>query len=166
MTSVPAMPRSICRSFSISWNGRRTIEEEVKAGLRERDEDKKREPFERGEARGSAALGSEHEEGGGFSSFGDEYSAAEINAAERFRGGDSQLFGIPITTIAYMRRKLNVESDPTEAANEPLQIQKKKIRRDLVRLARQVAYRRNPESPNFQGSVYRVRPCHWRLYAR
>jgi hypothetical protein len=131
----------------------RTIEEEVKAGLRERDP-KPREPFERSEARGFSALGSEHEEGGGFSTFGDEYSAAEINAAERFRGGDSQLFGIPITTIAYMRRKLNVESDPTEAANEPLQIQKKRIRKDLVRLARQLAIRRNPDNPDFK-AVFR-----------
>jgi superfamily II DNA or RNA helicase len=127
----------------------RTIEEEVKAGLRERDP-KPREPFERSEGRGFSALGSEHEEGGGFSTFGDEYSAAEINAAERFKIGDQQLFGVPVTTIAYLRRKLNVESDPTEAPHEPLQIQKKRIRKDLVRLARQLAIRRNPENPDFK----------------
>jgi hypothetical protein len=133
----------------VEWAG--TIAEEVKAGLRERDETKTREPFERGENRGFSALGSQHEEGGGFSTFGDEYSAAEINAAERFRLGDNQLFGIPITTIAHLRRRLNVEADPTEAPNEPLQIQKKKIRKDLVRLARQLAIRRNADNPDFKG---------------
>ena len=75
-----------------------------------------------------AALSATHEDGGAISDYGEEYSAAEINAAERDKRDDPQLIDIGVTTLAYSRRKHVVESAPFEPPSDPLQIQKKKVR--------------------------------------
>lgn len=129
------------------WAG--TIAEEARAGIAEREPKGPRNHADATENRFFTALGSTHEEGGGISDFGEEYTTAEINAAERSKHGDPQLFGVSVTTLAYIRRKLNITPDATETADEPLQVQKKALRQKINKAARQLAIRRDPKEPNF-----------------
>ena len=131
----------------VEWAGR--IRDEAEAGLREREakprsgndaNDKKPRSF--------TPLGSSHEDGGAISDYGDEYSAAEINAAEKLKQSP-QLFGVPVTTIAYVLKHVGAEIDPTEAAGEPLQIEKKKLRIEINKQVRRLAIMRNAEQPDF-----------------
>jgi superfamily II DNA or RNA helicase len=125
-----------------------TISEEAKQGL---SEDKHKEhdgASERSES-SFVALRSIHENGGAISDFGDEYTEAEINAAERCKLGDAQLVDIPITKIAYLRRILGVQADPVQAPNNPLHIEKKQLRVELNKAVRRLAIRRNPDQPDF-----------------
>ena len=125
--------------------------DEAQAGLRDEDEDRKRVERENNNERSSfVAIGSSHEDGGAVSEYGDEFTAAEINAAEREKLSDPQLSSIPITTLAYLRRKHELKIDPLEMPNVPLQVEKKNIRRDINKLVRRVAIRRDPANPNFK----------------
>jgi superfamily II DNA or RNA helicase len=125
------------------------ITKEAKEGLHER-EIKERELSDKERSESSfVALGSTHEDGGSISDYGDEFTAAEINTAERIKQGDPQLFDIPVTKIAYLHRKLGIAIDPVQTSNNPLQIEKKEIRQDINKVARRLAIRRNHEQPDF-----------------
>lgn len=129
------------------WAAR--IRDEAEAGLRDRKERGPREgDFEK--TPGSfTALGSSHEDGGAISDFGDEYTAAEINAAEKMKQSP-QLYGVPVTSIAYVLKHVGAPIDPMEAAGEPLQIVKKKLRNDINKMVRRLAISRNPDQPDFK----------------
>jgi superfamily II DNA or RNA helicase len=133
----------------VQWAAR--IREEAEAGLRERNE---RGPDINigclGPKPGSfTPLGSSHENGGAISDFGDQYSPAEINAAEKLKGSP-QLSGVPVTAIAFLLKKVGAEIDPDEAPGEPLQIEKKKLRTEINVLARRLALRRDHDQPDFK----------------
>lgn len=95
------------------------------------------------------ALGSKYEGGGAISDFGEEYTEAEINAAERLRNEDNRLRDFPITTLAYLGRKFGVAADPEKPANNPLHVEKKQLRAELNKLVRRVAIKRSPSEPDF-----------------
>jgi hypothetical protein len=63
---------------------------------------------------------------------------------------DPQLRAIPTTTLAYLRRKHEPRPDPIEMPNVPLQIEKKNIGREINKLVRRLAIRRDPDEPNFK----------------
>lgn len=133
----------------VEWAAR--FSKEAQAGLKDAAEKSNQmEPGDEREPSSSfVALGSVHEHGGAISDFGDSFTAAEINTAERERLNDPQLHDIPVTKLAYYRRKLGLQSDPVQTADEPLQIQKTKVRKLIVRATRSLAYRRNPDQPDF-----------------
>lgn len=124
------------------------ISGEAEAGLQDKDDQEDREIGER-KPSSFVALSSSHEEGGAISDYGDEYTAAEINSAERNKRDDPQLADIPVTKIAYLRRKLGVTADPIEPTTKPLQIEKKEIRIKINKFVKRLAIRRNPEQPDF-----------------
>jgi superfamily II DNA or RNA helicase len=126
------------------------LSEEAKQGLYDREMGDR--DIATGERQESSfvALNSTHENGGAVSDYGEEFTAAEIDAAERDKSGDSQLFDIPVTKLAYLRRKFGIVADPGEVPSEPLQIQKKKIRTDINKAARRLAIRRSYEHPDFK----------------
>jgi hypothetical protein len=131
----------------VQWAER--IQEDAEVGLKQRKErlnsnggdDPKSNPF--------IALGSEHKDGGAIY-FGDAYSAAEINAAEKLKDEAPQLFGVATSAIACVMRKAGVEIDPTEAPAQPLQIKKKKLRGEIVTLSRRLAFLKNGDQPDFK----------------
>lgn len=147
----------------VTWAS--TIREEAKRGIKERDEDEKsgtaEDEDDEGEGNGSSstrfvAISASHEHGGATSDFGEQYTAAEINAAEREKRGDTQLFDIPVTKIAYLMRKLGVHVEEETPSEDPLQIRKKKIRTQIVKKFRAIAIRRNPDRPDFKGTFLAV----------
>jgi superfamily II DNA or RNA helicase len=130
-----------------------TLEDEASAGLAEIKEPKPRDgaPDDPFPESNFVAVGSTHEDGGAISDFGDEFTAAEINAAEREKREDPQLRDIPITKIAYLRRRWGVAVEETQTADEPLHIQKKQLRDDINKAVRRLAIRRNPDQPDYKG---------------
>jgi len=123
------------------------IAEEAAAGLRDRSGGNGGEP---GGPRPFASLGASHEDSGAISDYGDNYSADEVNAAERLKHGDPQLADVPITTLAYVQRKLGIAPEPMTAPEPPLQIRKKDLRLQVVKKARRLAIQRNPQTPDFK----------------
>ena len=126
-----------------------TISDEAEAGVKERDENNNK-GRQAKTVRSFASLSATHEDSGAISDYGDEYTADEINAAKSLRGNDPELAGIPITTIAYLQRKLGIEPEPMAAAEPPLQIRKKRLRLVVVQKARRLAIMRNPSTPDFK----------------
>lgn len=101
------------------------------------------------EPRPFMSFGASHENSGAISDFGDQYTTDEVSAAERLRSGDPQLADISITTLAHLQRKLGVIPEPSETAEPPLQIRKKKLREDIVRKTRHLAIKRNANAPEY-----------------
>lgn len=126
------------------------ISDEAKAGLFTPE---KKGPSDRDAPTSSqfVPLGASHEDGGAISDFGDEFTADEINAAEREKQADFQLLDIPITKLAYLRRLHNVAPEPMQAAQAPLQIRKKEIRQRINNKHRRLAFMRNGDQPDFKG---------------
>jgi superfamily II DNA or RNA helicase len=124
------------------------IAEEAAAGLK----DPKKNGVGGGEkeARQFMSFAASHEAGGAVSDYGDEFTADEVNAAERLRGDDPQLADISITALAHLQRKLGVIPEPMVAPELPLQIQKQRVRGDLVKKQRRLAIQRNPQSPDYK----------------
>lgn len=129
------------------------IMEEASAGLRTREAEDEAQQKEMTEERVSSfvALGATHEHGGGVSSYGETFQAHEINFAESFKRGDPQMTNIPATVIAHIFRKANVQAPADVAVTEPLAVQKTRVRKSLNNLARQYAFMRNPDKPDFSG---------------
>jgi superfamily II DNA or RNA helicase len=125
------------------------VADEAKAGIKERDE-RSNGNKETKERRSFVSLAASHEEAGAISDFGDEYSADEINAAERLRFGDPELSDVSITTLAHVQRKLGINPEPMTAAEPPLQTKKKIIRASIVQKQRGLAIARNPETPDYK----------------
>lgn len=125
------------------------IAEEAKAGLKDSD-DKERNGGKKKEQRPFMSLAATHEDSGAVSDYGDEFTADEVNAAERLRSGDPQLADISVTTLAHLQRKLGVVPEPMTAPEPPLQIKKKQMRGEIVRKARRLAIQRNPQTPDFK----------------
>jgi hypothetical protein len=96
------------------------------------------------------SLGASHEDSGAISDYGDQFTADEVNAAERLRENDLQLADISITTLAYLQRKLGIVPEATVAPDVPLQTKKKKLRRDIVAKQRRLAIQRNSNTPNYK----------------
>ena len=135
----------------VEWSKR--IQEDAVAGLKLREE---LSPQDTGDPRSLSPFipgQTTHEIGGAISDFGEEYSAAEINAAERIKGSDPSLSPIPITSVAQILRRAGVVPDPQESPGDPLHIQKKNKRRDLVKAARRLALQINPAQPDY-GAVF------------
>jgi len=138
----------------VEWSKR--IQEEAQAGLRER-EPTPRKPGDPGQPSSSFVPGNTtHEQGGAISDFGEEYSAAEINHAEKIKEGEPSLSPIPITSIAQILRRAGVTPDPQESPGDPLHIQKRNKRRDLVKACRRLAIQINPEQPDYSAVFTRV----------
>jgi superfamily II DNA or RNA helicase len=134
----------------VEWSKR--IQEDAVAGLNLR-EPKPREPGDPREPSSFIPGQTTHEQGGAISDFGEEYSAAEINAAERIKDSEPSLSPVPITSIAQILRRAGVVPDPQESPGDPLHIQKKNKRRDLVKAARRLALQTNPTEPDY-GAVF------------
>ena len=96
-------------------------------------------------------IGTSHEDGGAISDFGERFTAAEINAAERDKTQDPQLIGIAVTTYAYIRRKLGIKTEETETAQAPLHTQKKELRTKINKAVGALANQRNPAQPDYKG---------------
>ena len=137
------------RNFRNWWSGLARTRDEARLALREKVPTGKREEPQQEGASSFIPLSSSHETGGAISDFGDHFSAAEINAAEKLKR-EPQLSGVPVTTIAFLLKKVGAEIDPTEPAGEPLQIEKKKLREEINVLARRLAIGRNHEQPDFK----------------
>ena len=75
----------------------------------------------------------------------------EINAAERLIRNDPQLFGLSLQQGLRLLRKIGFRPDPEEMPSDPLHVQKKRIRDDIVRTVKAVAIRRNSDNPDFSG---------------
>ena len=125
------------------------IAEEAKAGVADRKPPPSGGDNTPKQSRSFASLDATHEDSGAISDFGDDYSADEVNAAERLRVGDPQLADISVTTLAHLQRKLGINPEPMAAPDEPLQIKKKKVRKDIVKKQRRLAIVRNAEKPDF-----------------
>jgi len=140
----------------VEWS--KHIQDEALAGLAERERES--EPRKPGDPRQPSSTfipgDTTHEQGGAISDYGEEYSAAEINAAERFKDGHPSFSPIPITSIAEMLRHAGVIPDPQESPGDPLQIQKKRKRETIVRLARRLAIARNQEQPDYSAVFTRI----------
>lgn len=132
----------------VEWAKR--ISEEAEAGLKERED-----PKPRNSGNGTpdlfAPIGSNHEDGGAVSDFGDEFTAAEINAAERDKSEDPQLVDMAVTKIAYIKRKFGIAPELIQMPTDPLHVQKKKLRTDINKLVKTLAYKRDYEKPDFSG---------------
>jgi superfamily II DNA or RNA helicase len=126
------------------------LAEEAEAGLAEKP--KERKPSDDPDPTSSmfTALGSTHEKGGAISDYGDQFTAAEINAAEKDKNGDPQLLDIPITKLAYLRRKFGMIANDEQTSNDPLQIEKKRIRDEINKTARRLAIKRSPDNPDYR----------------
>jgi superfamily II DNA or RNA helicase len=132
----------------MEWAAR--IRDEAQAGLKDRDDSKEAgERDGREKSSSFVPLGSSHESGGAISDYGDQYTAAEINAAEKLKQAP-QLSGVPVTTIAFLLKQIGADIDPMEAAGEPLQIEKKKLREEINVLARRLALGRDRDQPDFK----------------
>lgn len=135
----------------VGWS--KTIQEEAECGLKDRDQD---EPGERTLSEGPeqpsafTPIGATHEEGGAISDFGDEYTADEINAAEKEKTADPQLFDVPVTKLAYLRRKFGVAAEPMQTAQKPLYVKKKELREQINTKARRLAIKLDPLAPDFK----------------
>jgi superfamily II DNA or RNA helicase len=137
------------------------ISDDVEAGLREMPPvDGK--PRDARTPSGFVPLGGTYEAGGAISDFGEEFTAAEINAIERDKRDDPQLFGVAVTTLAYLRRKWDVASpDFEEPATEPLEVQKKRLRKLISNLVRQSVFRHKqaPTNDDFKAAfIVLLRP--------
>lgn len=127
------------------------IAAEAEAGLKDRKPfDPSGSPAEPKNSRAFASLDATHEDSGAVSDYGDEYSADEVNAAERLRSGDPQLIDISVTTLAHLQRKLGIKPEPMAAAEPPLQIRKKALRTKVVKKARHLAIVRNHQTPDYK----------------
>jgi superfamily II DNA or RNA helicase len=131
-----------------SWASR--IAADAESGVKERDEARTRTAGEAGQTRVFTSLGASHEAAGAISDFGDQYSADEVNAAERLRSSDAQLQDIPVTTLAYLQRKFGVVPEPMTAPEPPLQVRKAELRLQIVKKARHLAITRNPNNADFK----------------
>jgi hypothetical protein len=125
------------------------IAEEANAGLKSAPSEP-RKPLGPGQQHSFMSLAASHEAGGAVSDFGDEFTADEVNAAERLRGDDPQLADISITTLAHLQRKLGITPDPMTAPEPPLQIRKKILRGAIVKKHRRLAIQRNPQTPDYK----------------
>lgn len=122
------------------------IEAEAQAGLRERT---KREAAEGERDKVEfSALGATHEHDGGVA-MGEQFTAAEINHAERLKAGDPKLAGVPVAVVAHILRKEGVEIPEIDEIGEPLHARKKALRNKINRLARTIALRLDPDKPAF-----------------
>src|SRR5215475_11062476 len=128
----------------------KTIAEEAKAGLRQSQDGGTDSGLPGGDPRKFMSFGATHEDGGAVSDFGEQYTIDEVNAAERLRGADPQLVDLPITTLAYLNRKLGIIPEPMAAPEPPLQVKKKGVRTAIVKKARHLAIKRNPSAPDFK----------------
>jgi superfamily II DNA or RNA helicase len=145
----PGTARMFMPKFAYLEEWAKRISDEAKAGIRDREKI----PGEGGgrdrEQSAFRAIHDEHIDGGGISDWGESFTASEINYAESVKADDTTLVSTPVTTIAHILRKINVEPDESAAPQEPLVIRKKKLRRKVVNAAQQLAYRRDPDNPDF-----------------
>jgi superfamily II DNA or RNA helicase len=126
------------------------ISNEAEAGLHDAKKRDGGEQTERSENSCFVPIGSTHEDGGAISDFGEAFHPGEITAAERYKSDDPQLAGVSVAQIAHLMRKMGVIPPPVVEHGEPLHLQKKKLRTELNRLARQLAIQRNPYKPDFE----------------
>ncbi len=130
------------------WSKR--IEDEAKSGLKE-TANSSGESTERGEVSSDfSPVGATHEDGGGTTSFGEQFNSQEILQAEELKRGDVALADIPVATIAHILRKQGVEP-AEEFAGKPKHQRKKEIRQEINNLVRRIAISRSPEQPDFSG---------------
>jgi superfamily II DNA or RNA helicase len=134
----------------VAWAA--NIRGEAESGLKDIEEQEAKSPasLEEKNQKIFVIKGATHEDGGAISDFGEQYTAGEVNAAERYRRGDAQLVDIPLTKIAYLLRKAGVQADEDEPAEPPLQIRKKAVREELSKAVRRLAIRRNQENPDYK----------------
>ena len=137
----------------VKWAGQ--ISEEAEGGLKEQRERSETDgDVERGETT-FIPLGGTHEDGGGVSEYGEAFNRAEIDFAEHWKRGDPQLVNVPLTAIAHLVRKMGVSVPEEQPAQEPLAVQKKRVRSSINNKARNLAYRKNSETPDF-AAVWRL----------
>jgi superfamily II DNA or RNA helicase len=125
----------------VEWAKR--IRGEAEAGLQEIAERVLRDEEEEEEERQRAFFipgSSTFEAGGAVSDFGEEYSAAEINAAENLKKQAVEFMSVPTTTVAKMLRLSGKTPEPLEPAGIPLQERKKDLRGLVNKAVRRLAY--------------------------
>jgi len=137
----------------VEWG--RTIADEAKAGIEERENLEPKEPKRPKENRDSGfrPIGSTHEDGGAFSDYGEHFSNDEIYYAESFKQGDPQMSNLPVAKIAHIFKKAGVPIPKREPVEEPLHAQKVKCRLELNNLVRRYALKKNRDNPDF-GAVW------------
>jgi hypothetical protein len=125
----------------VEWAKR--IRGEAEAGLQEIAERVLRDEEEEEEERQRAFFipgSSTFEAGGAVSDFGEEYSAAEINAAENLKKQAVEFMSVPTTTVAKILRLSGKTPEPLEPAGIPLQERKKDLRGQINKAAGRLAY--------------------------
>lgn len=85
----------------------------------------------------------------GISDFGEVFTATEVTFAESLKRNDAQLTDLSVSKIAHLLRKLNVKVPEDEAPDEPLHDRKMRLRKDINKMVRQLAFRIDPEEPKF-----------------
>lgn len=124
-----------------------SIEAEAQAGIKE---SKPSDGKERKTADGAdfTPIGSTHQDGGGVSSFGEQFTAQEIRRAEEIKRGDLQLADVSVATLAHVLRRVGVET-PEDFAGKPKHERKLEIRKEINNLVRRIAFQANPDKPEF-----------------
>lgn len=127
------------------------IEEEAKSGIKDREEPVINEITGDGEGgenkRWLHIIGSTHEDGGATSNFGETFTAGEIIQAEVLKRNDPELMHVSITVVAHILKKVGrIETDFSDI---PMHEKKKNLRKELVKLAQQAAYKTNSDKPPF-----------------
>lgn len=124
------------------------IEDEAKAGLRDKlDREREASEKERGES-SFTALDTSHEHDGGIA-LGEQFNSAEINHAETMKVGDPKLADIPAYIIAHILRKEGVKAEASDEIRQPLHLRKKIRRGAINKLVRRIAIASDPENPQY-----------------
>lgn len=122
------------------------IEDEAKAGLRERTSGEPGEGSDPRDRSEFTPLDATHEHDGGIA-MGEQFNSAEVNHAENLKRGDPKLADISVAVIAHILRKEGFQPTAQDEIKKPLQLRKMERRRDINKLVRRIAIAANPDKP-------------------
>lgn len=133
----------------------RRISEEADAGINDRPAKQRAEITDPNAQNDFRAIGSTHEDGGGFNHFGEFLEPALLKAAERAKRDDPALVDTSAATIAHVMKKFSVNLPSEIEHGKPLHSEKQSLRRQIDRLAKQLAIVRKPDKPDY-AAVWRM----------
>jgi superfamily II DNA or RNA helicase len=127
----------------------KSIQDEAEAGLKKRE---KREATENDDNQAATfhALGATHEDAGGVSFVGEEFTWQQIAYAEAIKQKAIGCESVPVWQVASLQKAMNIQPEYFERPDPPLDSQKKKKRNDVNRLVRALAIAIDPNDPPFK----------------
>jgi superfamily II DNA or RNA helicase len=124
----------------VEWAGK--IRKEAEAGLKEIEERRVYDEDDEGVERNKKSFipgVSTYEPGGAISDYGEEYTAAEISAAENVKRQAVEFTSLPTTTVAKLLRYAGKASGPVEPVGVSLQESKNRLKPFINKAARRLA---------------------------